>query len=430
MGSVLSSISQTVLAATVIGAALYVYTLYTDPSTRILSGSNLPSRSPTTNNQSTPKSTPKSKPKKKNKNDSSNTGTGTPLPLSLPQPLVVPFPRVVPGEFEALQGADVGEVVVESLQASSKGKKKKRKGDKGGEAATEKGAGRVTEAATEKSFAEKRTPSTSTSSKPQNKAPPPSKSQSQSRLRSSPSFDTDGSWTRIEPQRLKPSKSGTNPNAQTLAISTDVTNSDMGASTAGDSPVTDEAPRARSTNADADADADSRLTLAEKLVSKPARTAVDDMLAQSDFPTLARVMRVQPRADEKPAPGFTWDDYGDVAEFGGGHFEDADEEDEGGWGVVQGKSRAGKSKSTSAVDKPAGTNSEIMTKKQRQNAKKRELTKAAKADVEAARLAGLANHKRELERLRIIEHSQQGGGKRPSGGMQASVDDRGRLVWD
>ncbi|KIJ12047.1 hypothetical protein PAXINDRAFT_56425, partial [Paxillus involutus ATCC 200175] len=268
--------------------------------------------------------------------------------------------------------------------------------------------------AAEKSSADERTPRTSTSSKPQNKAPA-SKSQSQSRLRSSPSFDTDdGSWTRIEPQRLKPSKSGTNPRAQTLAISTDVTSSDMGASTAGDSPVTDEAPRARAANTDAD----SRLTLAEKLVPKPAKAAVDD------FPTLARVMRVQPRADEKPAPGFTWDDYGDVTEFGTGHFEDEDDDDEGGWGVVKGKSRAGNSRSTSAVDKPAATSSEITTKKQRQNAKKRELTKSAKADVEAARLAGLANHKRELERLRIIELSQQGGGKRPSGGMQASVDDR------
>lgn len=273
MGSVLSFIPQTVLAATVIGAALYVYTLNSDPSTRILSGSNLPS--PTANNPNN-NSTPKSKPKPKNKkkNNPSNTGTGTPLPPPPPEPVVVSFPRVVPGEFEVLHGAGVGEVVVESLQVSKKGSKKKRKGDKGGGAATEKGAGTGTgaEAAAEKSSADERTPRTSTSSKPQNKAPA-SKSQSQSRLRSSPSFDTDdGSWTRIEPQRLKPSKSGTNPRAQTLAISTDVTSSDMGASTAGDSPVTDEAPRARAANTDAD----SRLTLAEKLVPKPAKAAVDE----------------------------------------------------------------------------------------------------------------------------------------------------------
>lgn len=73
---------------------------------------------------------------------------------------------------------------------------------------------------------------------------------------------------------------------------------------------------------------------------------------------------------------------------------------------------------------------ETMTKKQRQNAHKRELAKSVKAEVEAARLEGLAKHKRELERLRIIEQSQQGGGKRPSGGMHATVDDQGKLVWE
>ncbi|KIK92599.1 hypothetical protein PAXRUDRAFT_146974 [Paxillus rubicundulus Ve08.2h10] len=425
MGSVLSSILQTVLAATVIGAALYAYTLYSETSTHILSGPNLPSQSPTTANdsKSTPKSKPKSKPREKKKNNPSNTGAGTSVPLPLPEPLVVSFPRVIPGEFDVLPRAGVGEAVAEPLQASKK-RNKKRKGNKGGGAGTATG----TEGTTENTPASERTPRSSTSapSKPQTEVPPPS--QSQSHLRSSPSFDTDSSWTRIEPQRPKPSKSGaTNQHAQTLAISTDVTSSDMGTSTAGDSPVTDEAPRTHATATDADTN--NRLTLAEKLVPKPARTAVDDMLAQPDFPTLMRVMRVQPRADEKPAPGFTWEDYGDVAE-GSGHFEDVDEEDEGGWGVVKGKSRAGNSRSTPAVDEPAATSSEIMTKKQRQNAKKREMAKAAKADVETARLAGLANHKRELERLRIIELSQQGGGKRPSGGMQASVDDRGRLVWD
>lgn len=71
-----------------------------------------------------------------------------------------------------------------------------------------------------------------------------------------------------------------------------------------------------------------------------------------------------------------------------------------------------------------------MTKRQRQNARKRELVKSAKAEAETARLQGFAKHQRELERLRIIEQSRQGGGKRPSGGMQATVDDRGKLVWE
>lgn len=71
-----------------------------------------------------------------------------------------------------------------------------------------------------------------------------------------------------------------------------------------------------------------------------------------------------------------------------------------------------------------------MTKKQRQNAKKREMLKAAKAEAEATRLEGLAKHNRELERERIIELSRSGGGKRLGGGMQAIVDDKGKLVWD
>lgn len=70
-----------------------------------------------------------------------------------------------------------------------------------------------------------------------------------------------------------------------------------------------------------------------------------------------------------------------------------------------------------------------MTKKQRQNARKRELAKSVKEEAEAARLDGLAKHKRELERLRIIEQSQRGG-KQPSGGMHATVDERGKLVWE
>lgn len=63
------------------------------------------------------------------------------------------------------------------------------------------------------------------------------------------------------------------------------------------------------------------------------------MLERPDFPTLARVMRVQPRADETPVPGFSWEDYGDVVEDSL-LVHDADEEDEGEWGVVKSRNRA------------------------------------------------------------------------------------------
>jgi hypothetical protein len=75
--------------------------------------------------------------------------------------------------------------------------------------------------------------------------------------------------------------------------------------------------------------------------------------------------------------------------------------------------------------------SETMTKRQRQNAQKRENEKAAKAEAESQRLAVLANHKRELERIRMLEQSGgKSGGKSSSGGMKAIVDERGKLVWE
>jgi len=58
------------------------------------------------------------------------------------------------------------------------------------------------------------------------------------------------------------------------------------------------------------------------------------------------------------------------------------------------------------------------------------MIKAVKAEAEATRLEGLAKHKRELERERIIELSRSGGGKRLGSGMQATVDDKGKLVWE
>ena len=78
--------------------------------------------------------------------------------------------------------------------------------------------------------------------------------------------------------------------------------------------------------------------------------------------------------------------------------------------------------------------SETMTKRQRQNTQKRENEKAAKAEVESQRLAVLTNHKRELERIRMLEqHSDKSGGissSATSGGMKAIVDERGKLVWE
>jgi hypothetical protein len=48
-------------------------------------------------------------------------------------------------------------------------------------------------------------------------------------------------------------------------------------------------------------------------------------------------------------------------------------------------------------------------------------------------LATLAKHKRELERTKMLEQFASGGGGKggkTSGGMKASVDGNGKLVWD
>jgi hypothetical protein len=71
---------------------------------------------------------------------------------------------------------------------------------------------------------------------------------------------------------------------------------------------------------------------------------------------------------------------------------------------------------------------ETLTKRQRQNAQRREAQKAAKSEAEAERLATLAKHKRELEKAKMTEQFSSKG--KTGGGMNASVDDKGRLVWD
>ncbi|KIJ59090.1 hypothetical protein HYDPIDRAFT_101369 [Hydnomerulius pinastri MD-312] len=420
MGSLLSFISpETVVAAVITGAAVYGYVLYSNSGTQTAT-STIPNQKST--------GTKSSKAKKKKPSPKIAELSDTPEKAALasrsgnsaPEPVVVPFPHVIPGEFEAHPATANSD---EPVTKSKKGKKKKAKGTSPADSAYLDSASPLHTSHSGDA------PSSSTKSQGNTPAAtmdvPP---QTKSHLRASASFDTDSSWTQVEPQHQKGSKSAGKLDGQTLAVSTDFSNSDFGASISGDSPVTERTDEVAAGHEIGTRGDDNRRTLAEKLVPKPRKTGVDDMLQRSDFPTLARVMRVQPRADETPAPGFTWEDYEDVA-GGGGNINDANEEDDGGWGVVKGKGSSRNSRTISTLEQPSDGASD-MTKKQRQNAKKRELAKAAKADAEAARLAGLAKHKRELERQRIAEISRQGGGKLPSGGMQASVDDRGRLVWD
>ncbi|KAF8142158.1 hypothetical protein EV363DRAFT_1149426 [Boletus edulis] len=235
------------------------------------------------------------------------------------------------------------------------------------------------------------------------------------------SSDVDVSWTHVDHSHLKASTS-----IEGLARAADaVKNNDVTSTTSSEEALDKIMMRLRG---------ESRVSPVPRRRRKPTAKEIQDLHASrelSDDPTPARVLRVQPQADETPVPGFSWEDYGDVLEDSMVH--DADEEDKGEWDIVKSRHRTQPqpatltSASTTTSHAPAAP--ENMTKKQRQNARKRELANAAKAEAEAARLQGLAKHQRELERLRIIEQSRQGGGKQPSGGMQATVDEHGKLVW-
>lgn len=79
---------------------------------------------------------------------------------------------------------------------------------------------------------------------------------------------------------------------------------------------------------------------------------------------------------------------------------------------------------------PATPSNQPLTKKQRQNAAKRAAQKDAKVDAEKERLAALQKHKRDLEKTRMAEQASGTGKGKVSGGMKASVDDNGKLVWE
>lgn len=164
------------------------------------------------------------------------------------------------------------------------------------------------------------------------------------------------------------------------------------------------------------------------------------MLETPDYPSVARVMRIRPGPDEQPVAGFSWADYEDV-DGSQKTADDADGEDDGGWGVVKSKGRASTlsasthmpspTDNTAETQKPAiapSTSSEVLSKKQRQNAAKKDAQKAAKAEAEAERQARLAQHKRELQRAKIAEQYSKPA-KGMSGGITAYVDENGKLVW-
>lgn len=239
--------------------------------------------------------------------------------------------------------------------------------------------------------------------------PGPSKSQPSAYESSSAN---DGAWTRVE-TRKRGAKAATGP-AGVLSdgLTTSVTGTE------------DEQEDSKDVK---------QRTLAERMLPAGRKTGVEDMLETPQYPEIARVMRVKPAEGEQPAPGYSWGDYEDADENKVISMDD-EETDEGGWGVV--KSRRPKrsqtvTQSTTQASKPS-TDNQSLTKKQRQNAAKRDAAKSVKAEAEEERLAKLQAHKRALERDRISQaYAKPATGKgKASGGMTASVNEKGSLVWD
>ncbi|GJE90302.1 hypothetical protein PsYK624_064310 [Phanerochaete sordida] len=307
------------------------------------------------------------------------------------EPTVVQFPAVVPGGF------DLAAEQTPATAATSKPKKKKK---------AKKASSSAAQAALDAQ-------SDSSATAPESSTPVPRPTAA--RRKSTPIIDADGPWTRVESK-----KRGANPPGAAAASSAtaEPATSEVTTSVTGTS-----SPVAERTEDEQVGTAAARRTLAERLLPKPRKTHVEDMLETPDVPAPARVLRVQPRPDEQPAAGFSWADYEDV-DNSGLTADDADGEDESGW-IVQSSRGGGRTRPKA----PHATQSapESLTKKQRQNLARNEAAKAAKAEAEAQRQATLAQHKRELEKTRMAEQYAQG---KKSGGMRATVDTKGHMVFE
>ena len=78
--------------------------------------------------------------------------------------------------------------------------------------------------------------------------------------------------------------------------------------------------------------------------------------------------------------------------------------DDDGWTTVPSRSRPASSAGANKPGPQSDADNSEPTKKQRQNAAKRDAQKAAKEEAERERLAKLAKHKRELERVRSEQY--------------------------
>ncbi|KAI0642353.1 hypothetical protein C8Q79DRAFT_1013638 [Trametes meyenii] len=388
MGSAQSLVSAAAVLA-IVGAIAIGSIQPGDPnaSTSALQGPNPPAASSSTTK------------KKQKKKASAASDAKEDVPA---EPTVVAFPTVVPGSFDAPSEQ------TEKPSAAAKPKKKKK---------SKKAAASLAQDAQSDSSAT--APESSAPRKPRKSATP------------KPAPTEEEGWTKVETKKKAATPAAQGADAQAAAgRPQEISTSDAGITTSvtgNSSPVTERTEdESQSLLADSTT-SENRRTLAEKLLPKPRKTGVEDLLEKPDYPEVARVMRIQPRPDERPAAGFSWGDYEDVDESRA-TADDADGEDDGGWGVVRSRRSRPKQPASGPAKTPTPqTAPETLTKKQRQHAAKRDAEKAAKAQAEAARLETLAKHKRELERARIAEQAKSS--SKTSGGMSAYVDENGKLVW-
>ncbi|KAI0796091.1 hypothetical protein C8Q75DRAFT_863110 [Abortiporus biennis] len=372
------------------------------------------------------------KSKKKKTGMTAGSGKGAGGAQSEPEsakPNVVAFPPVVsvPGGFDSPVEQP------QSLPASSSEKtaKKKKKSKKTSGANTNANLTPSTSGGN-KSIpfdAQSESSATAPENVPTTRPPPPTKRKSptpKGKTGDVETFDADGPWTRVETKKKVTKLSSSQQEEPSLTHAREVTASDAGITTS----VTgtgNSSPVAGQTDDEQESPADNRKTLAEKLLPKPRKTGVEDMTETPDVPTVARVMRIQPHPDEKPAKGFSWGDYEDV-ETGD---DDADGEDEGGWVVKSSRKPKRTTSTQSSSANPSSTQaSEAVAKKQRQNAARNAAKKAARDEAEADRIRRLNQHMKDLERERMKEQLQAQGKKTVSGGMAASINEKGHLVWD
>jgi len=393
MGSSQSVISETTIATVLVAGAAVVAYGYQGHKPQLASQPTAPEAA------SKPKAT------KKKKKQTGNVVSSSDAAIQ-PNPVVVPAPTVIPGGFDAASGLMDTDPPAPVKATKSKKKKGKKVGTPG--SGTPRSA--PVDAMSDSSAT---APETHTSS-----AARPQASKRKSSTPKPITVDQDENWTRVD--------SRPRTGASNLSLVEGVV-SDAGVTTTsltGNSSSVAEHSESEKPASRADGTSENRRTLAERLLPKPRKTGVDDMLETPDYPTVARVMRIQPGPNDKPAAGFSWADYEDVDDPRG-TADDADGEDDSGWGVVKSRGRAKTVKSPSQTP----TAPEAMTKKQRQNAAKREAQKTAKAESEAERQARLARHKRELEQAKIAEQYSKSS-KSIGGGMNPYVDEKGKLVFE